>query len=292
MSNRRIVWTVGLLSMSTLALADAPKQPPPQEPAGFIAGGIIGGFAAGPIGAVIGAGLGTWLGERVHRASEAKHAEAQAAKLETLNTSLKAQNVALEGERNDLAETNRALTARLDELAHAVEEAQAAERASLGQQTATALDGLEGDVLFRTGSAELDPEMADEIRTLAEAVAKSPALKVRVDGYADPRGTVAANLKLSQDRADAVRDVFLEAGVDPAAIEVNAYGKSLSQAQDPDGYALERRARLTLTSGGVTSGGAVSAQDSAPVEAAAPVQASVPPAAAGPTGASDGGAQR
>lgn len=286
MSNLRSAWTVGLLSMSTVALADAPKPPPPQEPAGFIAGGIIGGFAAGPIGAVIGAGLGTWLGERVHRASEAKHAEAQVAKLETDRQGLKAQNAALEGERNDLAETNRALSARVDELAHAVEEAQAAEHASVGQQTATALDGLEGDVLFRTGSAELDPEMADEIRSLAEAVAKSPALKVRVDGYADPRGTVAANLKLSQDRADAVRDVFLQAGVDPAAIEVNAYGKSLSQAQDPDGYALERRVRLTLA-----TAGAVSAENSAPIEAAAPVQASVP-AATATAGASGTSAQR
>ncbi len=108
------------------------------------------------------------------------------------------------------------------------------------------LDGLQGDVLFRTGSAEITPEIAHQIQVLAQAVAKSPELKVRVDGYADPRGTVDANLKLSEDRANAVRDLFLAAGIGDDVLEVNAYGKSQSVAADSDGYALERRVRLTL----------------------------------------------
>jgi outer membrane protein OmpA-like peptidoglycan-associated protein len=95
--------------------------------------------------------------------------------------------------------------------------------------------------------------MANGIHVLAEAVAKSPALKVRVDGYADPRGTVDANLKLSEARANAVRDLFLAAGVDEEALEVNAYGKSQSVAADSDGYALERRVRLTLQAQGQTA---------------------------------------
>lgn len=266
--NRKLMWTIGLLGLSGAALADAPKSTPPQEPIGFIAGGVIGGFAAGPVGAVIGAGLGTWLGERVHRASDAKHAEAKVAKLQGDNTDLKVQTAALESERDDLANTNRTLTARLDEVAHSLEEAQVAEHSSVAERTAAVLDGMEGDVLFRTGSAEISPEMSDEIRTLAAAVAKSPTLKVRVDGYADPRGSVATNLKLSQDRADAVRDLFLGAGVPPAALEINAYGKSTSQAQDEDGYALERRVRLTVSTG--EGSGETASATPATVEAAAP----------------------
>jgi outer membrane protein OmpA-like peptidoglycan-associated protein len=118
------------------------------------------------------------------------------------------------------------------------------------------LDGLEGDVLFRTGSAEITPEIAHQIQVLAQAVAKSPALKVRVDGYADPRGTADANMTLSQARADAVRDLFLAAGIGENLLEVNAYGKSQSVAADSDGYALERRVRLTLQA----QGGAAVAQ--------------------------------
>jgi outer membrane protein OmpA-like peptidoglycan-associated protein len=248
---------MGLMGVSVAALAAEPKPAPPQEPAGFITGGVIGGFAAGPIGAVIGAGIGTWLGNRVHRAGEATKAEAQVAALrkdksdlQKDKSQLQTENASLLTEKGDLAETNRALTARLDQLSHSVEAAQSAKDEVAQVEAAKVLDGLQGDVLFRTGSAEITPEMANGIHVLAEAVAKSPALKVRVDGYADPRGTADANLKLSEARANAVRDLFLAAGVDEEALEVNAYGKSQSVAADSDGYALERRVRLTLQAQG------------------------------------------
>jgi len=237
----KAVWTISLLGVSAAAMADEPKQAPPQEPIGFVTGGVIGAFAAGPIGAVIGAGIGTWLGNRVHRAGDATRAEASAAALRTEKTELQGEKSALLNDKKALAETNVSLSAKLDDLTHQVQTVQDAKQDASG-----VLDGLQGDVLFRTGSAEITPEIAHQIEVLAQAVAKSPALKVRVDGYADPRGTVDTNLKLSQDRANAVRDLFLAAGISDDVLEVNAYGKSQSVALDNDGYALERRVRLTL----------------------------------------------
>jgi outer membrane protein OmpA-like peptidoglycan-associated protein len=246
----KFVWTIGLLSVSAAALADTPPKTSPHEPAGFIAGGVIGGFAAGPIGAVIGAGLGTWLGSRVHRAADATKAEAQVAALKSDNAQLQSEAAALESAKSDLQETNRALTARLDQLAHSVEVAQEAKDDAAREEAARVLDGLQGDVMFRTGSAEIPADTMHEIEVLAGVLAKSPALTVRLDGYADPRGKSEANLKLSQARADAVRDLFLAAGVSEQSLEVNAYGNSLSVAGDSDGYALERRVRLTLQAAG------------------------------------------
>jgi outer membrane protein OmpA-like peptidoglycan-associated protein len=247
----KVIGTIGLLGMSAAALAGETKPAPPQEPIGFVTGGVIGAFAAGPVGAVIGAGLGTWLGNRVHRASDATRAEATAAALEADKTKLQDENSALATEKQQLTATNVSLAARLDDLTHQVQTAQNAK-----QDAGSVLDGLQGDVLFRTGSAEITPEIAHQIEVLAQAVAKSPALKVRVDGYADPRGTVDTNLKLSQARANAVRDLFLAAGIGDEVLEVNAYGKSQSVAADNDGYALERRVRLTLQA----QGGAAVAQ--------------------------------
>jgi len=250
----KVIWTLGLMGVSAVALADtAPQKPSPQEPAGFITGAVIGGFAAGPIGAVVGAGVGTWLGSRVHRAHDAARAEAQIAtlqndrdQLERETAELKGETAALASAKSDLEETNRALTARLDQLAHSVESAQEATDDAAREQAAKVLDGLQGDVLFRTGSAEIDGETAHDIGVIAGVLAKSPALTVRLDGYADPRGSDELNLKLSQARADAVRDLLLAAGVSGQALEVNAYGKSESTAQDENGYAFERRVRLTL----------------------------------------------
>lgn len=254
----KVIWTLSLVGVSAAAWADsgaaaAPKKPSPQEPAGFVTGAVIGGFAAGPIGAVVGAGLGTWLGSRVHRAHDAARAEAQVAalqndrdQLEKETAELKDETASLASAKSDLEETNRALTARLDQLAHSVETAQESTDEAAREQAAKVLDGLQGDVLFRTGSAEIDGETAHDIGVIAGVLAKSPALTVRLDGYADPRGGDELNLKLSQARADAVRDLLLAAGVPQQALEVNAYGKSQSTAQDDDGYAFERRVRLTL----------------------------------------------
>ncbi|MGA2343470.1 MAG: OmpA family protein [Steroidobacteraceae bacterium] len=253
----KVVWTVGLTGLSAAAsaaaLADQPKHASPQEPAGFVTGAVIGGFAAGPIGAVVGAGLGTWLGNRVHRASEAAKAEAQVAALKDDREALERKAASLEGAKSDLEETNRALTARLDQLAHSVEVAQEGRDDAARAEAARVLDGLQGDVLFRTGSAEIPPETAHEIEILAGTLAKSPALNVKLDGYADPRGTTDLNLKLSEARANAVRDLFLAAGVPEESLEVNAYGKSQSAASDSDGYAFERRVRLTLQAAGPAS---------------------------------------
>jgi outer membrane protein OmpA-like peptidoglycan-associated protein len=242
----RSIGTVGLMTvMGTAMAADASPAPVPQEPAGFVAGGIVGGFAAGPVGAIIGAGIGTWLGNRVHRAGEAKQAEAQVATLNSENEALLGEKQALLDEKAGLSQTNQTLARQIESLSQSV---QAAKNAR--SDAATVLDGLQGDVLFRTGSAEITEDLQHQIQVLAQAVARAPALKVVVDGYADPRGTVDQNLKLSEARADAVRDLFLAAGVAEQSLEINAYGKSKSVAADEDGYALERRVRLTLQSQG------------------------------------------
>jgi outer membrane protein OmpA-like peptidoglycan-associated protein len=247
----RAVGTIGLLSISAVALAAQPTPATPHEPIGFVTGGVIGAFAAGPVGALLGAGLGTWLGNRVHRANDATKAEATVAALQTDETELQAEKSTLLKDKSALIETNRRLTARLDDLTQKVEAAQ-----KVRVDGSEVLDGLQGDVLFRTGSAEITPEIAHQIQVLALAVAKSPALKVRVDGYADPRGTADINLKLSEARANAVRDLFVAAGISTEVLEVNAYGKSQSVAEDNDGFALERRVRLTLQA----QGGAAVAQ--------------------------------
>ena len=226
-----LVGSIGLLgiSLSGAAVAGTPQPAPVQEPVGFVSGAVVGGFAAGPFGAVIGAGIGTWLGNRVHRAGDAKVAEASVAELM--------------GDKNELIETNRTMTAQLGQMSQALEQARTA-KADPGP----ALKGLRGDVLFRTGSFDLEPDMSQQVESLAQALAKSQSLKIRIDGYADPRGGVEDNLKLSEARANAVRDILLAAGVEEGSLEVNAYGKDRSEAGegDADAYALERRVRMTI----------------------------------------------
>jgi hypothetical protein len=46
-----------------------------------------------------------------------------------------------------------------------------------------------------------------------------------LDGHADRRGNAARNIRLSLDRAKAVRNKLLQAGVDPAQLIIAAYGE-------------------------------------------------------------------
>src|SRR5580704_6624991 len=100
------ICTIGLMGMSVAAIAGEAKPAPPQEPAGFIAGAVIGGFAAGPVGAVGGAALGTWLGNRVHRAGEARTAEAQVAKLQSDTQNLQTEKSTLIAQQTNLLAVN------------------------------------------------------------------------------------------------------------------------------------------------------------------------------------------
>ena len=132
------VWTVGLVGVSATAFAGDVKPRPPQEPAGFVAGGVIGAFAAGPIGAVVGAGLGAWLGNRVHRASDAKKAEAKVAALQTDKTELQTEKSVLLNDKIELTATNQRLNAQIGDLSQKVQAAQ-----NIKADGSEVLDGLQ-----------------------------------------------------------------------------------------------------------------------------------------------------
>lgn len=67
--------------------------------------------------------------------------------------------------------------------------------------SASAQSGCTFDIPFRVASASLD---ATSTAFLSEFAAKNPSITVSVTGYASPEGASAANLALSQARADTV----------------------------------------------------------------------------------------
>jgi outer membrane protein OmpA-like peptidoglycan-associated protein len=82
---------------------------------------------------------------------------------------------------------------------------------------------------FARGSADFvvraDEPGAREIGEIAGWTVENPDGLLVLDGHADRRGNAAANIRLSLDRAKAVRNKLIEAGVDPAQIVIAAYGE-------------------------------------------------------------------
>lgn len=79
-----------------------------------------------------------------------------------------------------------------------------ADAASLGNDLKTLGHIAVYGILFDTGKSEIKPESAQAITEIAKLLKNDPALKLYVVGHTDTMGGVEANLKLSQERAEAV----------------------------------------------------------------------------------------
>ena len=80
---------------------------------------------------------------------------------------------------------------------------------------------------FSSGGSEV-PAAATSLLQGAAAQIKElkPGTVLEIAGYTDNIGDSAANVTLSQQRADAVRDVLIHAGVDPSMLVAKGYGSA------------------------------------------------------------------
>lgn len=221
MSNK---WLIGAVSLALMAsAANAKDHLEKEHKAGMATGAAMGAAVGGPFGAVFGAIVGAIGGDFV---SDKRIADERSAALEDEVRTLEAQ---LQDAQEQLASLSRRDTEE-DPLF-----AMLAER-------------LHGDILFRTGSAELDPVMEQRIVDLGAVLAQQSLITVDVDGFADPRGKKDSNLQLSEARAIAVRDALVKGGLPADRIRVTAHGESNSTALpgDHEAYAWERRVSLAL----------------------------------------------
>lgn len=110
---------------------------------------------------------------------------------------------------------------------------------------------LDGQVLFVTGKSELLPIARDRLNTVAKSLKELDDDKlVSVEGFTDSRGADDANLKLSQARAEAVKDYLVSQGVKPEKIRALGRGEANPVASNdtPEGRANNRRVEIIVQS--------------------------------------------
>jgi OOP family OmpA-OmpF porin len=101
-------------------------------------------------------------------------------------------------------------------------------------------------LLFDTGAATLQPASQEQLGNIAMILKAYPKAKVRIGGYTDNTGDAAANLKLSQDRADDVMAQLVKLGVDPSRMDAKGYGEEHPIADNSTDVGRQQNRRISL----------------------------------------------
>lgn len=108
---------------------------------------------------------------------------------------------------------------------------------------------LEG-VNFEYNSAALTVASHPPLDAIADGLKKHPRLKVEIQGHTDSTGSVPYNMKLSQKRADSVRDYLVYGGAKADQLVTKGYGPTQPVASNKtaEGRAKNRRVVLFVVS--------------------------------------------
>jgi outer membrane protein OmpA-like peptidoglycan-associated protein len=102
------------------------------------------------------------------------------------------------------------------------------------------------NIFFDTGKSILRDESAPELDRMVVVMNENPKLAVELGGHT---GSNEINAKLSQDRADAVREYLIGKGIEPDRIASKGYGetKPVSTNDTDAGRQQNRRVEFVIT---------------------------------------------
>lgn len=112
------------------------------------------------------------------------------------------------------------------------------------------------NVFFEFDSDKLTPDSKTELNKLFSLLSNNPSIKVEIQGHTDSKGNNAYNKKLSQKRAESVRNYLVKKGIKATRITAVGYGETKPIAKNTnadgsdneEGRALNRRIELKILS--------------------------------------------
>ena len=109
--------------------------------------------------------------------------------------------------------------------------------------------GVGNVIYFDFDRSEIRPEYAALIDSHAKHLAGSGAVKIRVEGHTDERGSREYNIALAERRAQAVRRALMLQGAGDGQLTTVSYGEERPAAVGSDEAAYEKNRRVELVYG-------------------------------------------
>lgn len=116
-------------------------------------------------------------------------------------------------------------------------------------QTITKSVSLGAGALFDLNKASLKPAGQAELDQLADNLGKLTSVEsITIIGHTDSTGAASYNQRLSEKRANSVRDYLIGKGVDPALMSASGMGETqpIADNKTRDGRAQNRRVEITI----------------------------------------------
>lgn len=118
------------------------------------------------------------------------------------------------------------------------------------RETARGLIVNISDVLFDFNKYTLKPGAREKMAKVSGILLAYPGLKIQVEGHTDSVGSDEYNMKLSQQRADSVRDYLTAQGVPAAMITAVGFGKAQPVASNDSAAGRQQNRRVELVVSG------------------------------------------
>jgi len=179
---------------------------------GIVAITLIGCATQTQTGTLVGAGVGTAVGA----------AAGQAIGHDTSSTLIGAAIGAAAGGLAGAAIGNY-----MDKQEQSMRQALAnSEAASIRREQEVLAVTFKSDFFFDVNSSTLLPAAYDELERVSKVLKQYPETNIQISGHTDSTGSDDYNQKLSEKRAEAVKNALVGMGVNPSRITSIGYGKS------------------------------------------------------------------
>ncbi|MCH8497428.1 MAG: OmpA family protein [Marinobacter sp.] len=103
-----------------------------------------------------------------------------------------------------------------------------------------------GDVLFATGSAELQRGASSNLDRLVSFLSQYPDRRAHIEGHTDSVGSVEYNQSLSLRRADSVRSYLTQRGVAPQRLTTSGVGMDRPVASNANAAGRQQNRRVEI----------------------------------------------